>query len=197
MKNTIKNTIKAAAVASIAFTFAVGSTTAPAHAGNDLVEGVVGGFFGAAILNELQKAQQAAEQKKKRKSGGRAKADPVVKEIQSLLNQLGFPAGTADGLYGKKTKNALNGFYGEYGGEYDGKADDNELADLRLIASGTQARLSTNSPIVSEDPTLLANTSTDFKVRMFEDIPYVAQEYATMFDGDLIQTIRVDTMTYK
>ena len=43
MKNTI-NTIKAAAVASIAFTFAVGSTTAPAHAGNDLVEGVVGGF---------------------------------------------------------------------------------------------------------------------------------------------------------
>ena len=120
----------------------------------------------------------------------------MVKEIQSLLNQLGFPARHFDGLYGKKTKNALNGFYGEYGGEYDGKADDNELADLRLCFGNTGASFH-EWPIVSEDPMLLADTSTDFKVRMFEDIPYVAQEYATMFDGDLIQTIRVDTMTYK
>ena len=39
------------------------------------------------------------------------KPDATVREIQTLLNELGYPAGTADGLYGRKTGNAPYQFY--------------------------------------------------------------------------------------
>ena len=64
------------------------------------------------------------------KSKSKPKADETVRSIQKLLNELGYNAGTADGLYGRKTGNALTEFYQSIGQKYDGKADAEELAVL-------------------------------------------------------------------
>jgi peptidoglycan hydrolase-like protein with peptidoglycan-binding domain len=53
-----------------------------------------------------------------------------VAQSQRMLNQLGYNSGPVDGAYGKKTRSALEIFYSENGGSYDGKLDANEVADL-------------------------------------------------------------------
>ena len=69
----------------------------------------------------------------------RKKADETVRSIQKLLNELGYNAGTADGLYGRKTGNALTAFYNSIGLTYDGKADAEELAVLKDFAANGAA----------------------------------------------------------
>lgn len=65
----------------------------------------------------------------------------TVDSAQRMLNQLGYNAGAVDGAYGKKTRSALEAFYADTGGSYDGKLDANEVADLRAAMSkaGIQA----------------------------------------------------------
>lgn len=55
----------------------------------------------------------------------------TVDTAQRLLNQLGYNAGAFDGAYGKKTRGALEAFYADNGGSFDGKLDANEVADLK------------------------------------------------------------------
>ena len=59
----------------------------------------------------------------------------TVYSAQRMLNQLGYNAGAVDGLYGGKTKRALEEFYADNGGSYDGKLDANEVADLQVAMS--------------------------------------------------------------
>ena len=54
-----------------------------------------------------------------------------VRQAQRMLNQLGYNAGPVDGAYGKKTRSALEAFYSDKAGSYDGKLDANEVADLQ------------------------------------------------------------------
>jgi hypothetical protein len=58
-----------------------------------------------------------------------------VSPAQRLLNQLGYNAGPLDGAYGGKTRTALEKFYADIGSSYDGKLDENEVADLRSSIS--------------------------------------------------------------
>ena len=57
-------------------------------------------------------------------------ADKTTATIQRNLNLLGYNAGPVDGAYGKKTRLALEQFYKDNGGLFDGKTDDNEITDL-------------------------------------------------------------------
>ena len=57
-------------------------------------------------------------------------ADKTTATIQRNLNLLGYNAGPVDGAYGKKTRLALEQFYKDNGGLFDGKTDDNEIIDL-------------------------------------------------------------------
>jgi hypothetical protein len=59
-------------------------------------------------------------------------SSPEVKNVQYLLNQIGFNAGKEDGLYGNTTKKALVDFYASQGKIFDGSADQNEISDLIL-----------------------------------------------------------------
>ena len=59
-------------------------------------------------------------------------SSPEVKNVQYLLNQIGFNAGKEDGLYGNTTKKALVDFYASQGKTFDGSADQNEVSDLIL-----------------------------------------------------------------
>ena len=63
----------------------------------------------------------------------------TVDTAQRLLNQLGYNAGVIDGLYGGKTRRALEEFYADNGSSFDGKLDANEVADLK--AATIAARL--------------------------------------------------------
>lgn len=62
-------------------------------------------------------------------SGCQTFAGPVD-QSQRMLNQLGYNAGPVDGAYGGKTRSALEQFYADNGGTFDGKLDANEVADL-------------------------------------------------------------------
>ena len=59
-------------------------------------------------------------------------SSPEVKNVQYLLNQIGFNAGKEDGLYGNTTKKALVDFYESQGKIFDGSANQNEISDLIL-----------------------------------------------------------------
>ena len=50
-----------------------------------------------------------------------------VQTIQNLLNDLGYNAGVANGVMGRKTTNALRLFYKENGSNFDGTLDRNEI----------------------------------------------------------------------
>ena len=58
----------------------------------------------------------------------------TVDSAQRMLNQLGYNAGAVDGVYGKKTRAALEAFYADTGRSFDGKLDENEFADLKAVA---------------------------------------------------------------
>ena len=66
----------------------------------------------------------------------------TVDNAQRMLNQLGYNAGAVDGAYGKKTRSALEAFYADNGGIFDGKLDANEVADLQAVMSDRGIRFS-------------------------------------------------------
>ena len=71
----------------------------------------------------------------------------TVDNAQRMLNQLGYDAGLVDGLYGGKTKRALEAFYADNGSSYDGKLNANEIADLlaAMAERGIQAYIPLSS----------------------------------------------------
>ena len=54
----------------------------------------------------------------------------TVDTAQRYLNILGYDAGAVDGLYGNKTKRALEAFFADRGTNYDGTLDDAEIDAL-------------------------------------------------------------------
>ena len=64
----------------------------------------------------------------------------TVDSAQRMLNHLGYNAGTVDGAYGKKTRGALEAFYADNGGSFDGKLDENEISDLRKALKQNPAK---------------------------------------------------------
>ena len=57
--------------------------------------------------------------------------DPVVKEAQTILKNLGYEVGIIDGKYGRKTEGALKKFFKNLSKSYDGSLDTEELKILR------------------------------------------------------------------
>ena len=70
-----------------------------------------------------------------------AYASDSTREAQKLLNELGYNAGIIDGVYGKKTKRALNDFYSTRPGSYDGTLNGNELRLLRYAVKSSLRKL--------------------------------------------------------
>lgn len=54
-----------------------------------------------------------------------------IKEVQSALNELGYPCGTADGIAGNKTIEAIKSFQAEKGFEGSGEITDELLDELK------------------------------------------------------------------
>ena len=60
-----------------------------------------------------------------------ANSNSYVRGSQYMLNQLGYAAGTEDGIKGKNTIEALTKYYADNNKVFDGTIDDNELIDLK------------------------------------------------------------------
>ena len=57
-------------------------------------------------------------------------ANTLTTQIQIMLNELNFNAGPEDGIYGNKTKTALESFYQKNKNSFDGKLSQNEFDDI-------------------------------------------------------------------
>ena len=53
-------------------------------------------------------------------------------KAQNILTELGYEPGPVDGVWGGKTKKALNNFYQEKNKKFDGILDLNEMSDLEV-----------------------------------------------------------------
>ena len=77
-------------------------------------------------------------------------ASENVLATQKKLNELGFIAGPADGIWGNTTKNALIKYLSTKGLKFDGSLDNNEFKMLGIIIkSGYAKAVNSNSGIVT------------------------------------------------
>ena len=87
----------------------------------------------------------------------------TIDSAQRMLNQLGYNAGPVDGAYGKKTRGALEAFYADNDGSYDGKLDANEVADLQ--AEMAERGIKAYVPLSSTALKLSVLANPDFTLR--------------------------------
>lgn len=86
---------------------AIIAVTAVGRADADLGEAIVGGIIGGVIVNEATKNRQRQTKRVYRAPVNTA-ARAEAREVQTALNYFGFPAGTADGVLGRKSRAAIS-----------------------------------------------------------------------------------------
>lgn len=107
---------------------------------NDFIKGVAVGVGGKMLIDRLNRNKKKSSTRSSssaKSSGPRSTIAEVpttrdeVRDIQRMLNQLGYDAGTADGVAGKRTRTAVMSFQGTLGAPQTGKLATGELATLR------------------------------------------------------------------
>ncbi|EPX80098.1 peptidoglycan-binding domain-containing protein [Litoreibacter arenae] len=96
--------------------------------GRDFAAGIVAGVVGSAIVRNANKQKRVVRQKTYRKA---APAVPSYvrqerRDIQTSLNYFGFPAGTADGVLGRKSRAAISSYQAHMGYPATGQLTDYE-----------------------------------------------------------------------
>lgn len=121
-----------------------------AHANDDVVRGVIG-LGTAIILNEMNRNRQAqqppkAQRPRQGSSNRSVRRQPTAeelavvesrKEVQRRLNMLGFNVGTADGIYGPRTRNAIASFQSSIGHSPSGRITEEQIAILHQQTGGS------------------------------------------------------------
>ena len=92
-----------------------------------------------------------------------------VMESQKMLNQLGFNAGPADGVYGRKTKSALQSLFKYKGQTYDGNLDANELVELQRLSKLCSPLISEPEPSLDVDQLF---TTDLFSKPVYSKLPF-------------------------
>ena len=93
-----------------------GTTHVAADAGDALVGGIIGGVIGGAIVNENNKRRTRTVQTKRvYRAPAYSAARAENREVQSSLNYFGFPAGTADGVMGRRSRGAVSQYQAHLG----------------------------------------------------------------------------------
>ena len=85
--------------------------------------------------------------------------DATVQAIQRKLNELGYDAGTADGLMGRGTRSAVIAFQQDRGLAATGEADQALLLQLQRAPSRSTGNWYANDPVVQEAPSRSATTA--------------------------------------
>lgn len=89
-------------------------------------------------------------------------AENTILKAQRFLNILGYDAGAVDGLYGGKTKLALEEFYSDRNQSYDGQLDQQDI--VSLLELGFSAAAADKSPSY-ETLNVLPRRSENFDAR--------------------------------
>jgi len=85
--------------------------------------------------------------------------DATVQAIQRKLNELGYKAGTADGLMGRDTRTAIIAFQQDSGLAVTGVADQALLLQLQRAPARSTGNWYANDPVVQEAPSRSAMTA--------------------------------------
>lgn len=108
-----RNFFSATALSGLLIISSVGQVTA--DAGDALVGGIIGGVIGGAIVNEGNKRRTTTKRRtvvvQPRYSAARAEN----REVQTALNYFGFPAGSPDGVLGRRSRAAVAQYQGTLG----------------------------------------------------------------------------------
>ena len=122
----------------------------PASANDDFVKGLIGGMVGAVIVNGAN-AKPAKPQRSSSSSISSAQR-AENKEIQTALNYYGFNAGTPDGVFGGKTRQAVSQYQACLGYSITGELNSFEKQFLKnshfksLAAGNETLRLVARKP---------------------------------------------------
>jgi hypothetical protein len=131
MKKTISRTVAGCLLASV--------VVAPAAADDRVVRGLMG-LGGAIILNEMQRNNQPPPRRQQyigsAQAAKAAEARELRREVQRRLNLLGFDAGVADGVYGRRTRTAIARFQASIGRNPDGRISAEEISILYARTGG-------------------------------------------------------------
>lgn len=108
----------------------------------DFAAGIVAGVVGSAVVRNAQKKKRVVRQKTyKKKATVPSYVRQERRDIQTSLNYFGFPAGTPDGVLGRKSRAAISGYQTHMGYPATGQLTDYEKNFLlqsynRAIAGG-------------------------------------------------------------
>ena len=90
----------------------------------------------------------------------RATPDATIQAVQQRLNELGYDAGTPDGLMGRGTRSAIIAFQQDRGLAATGAADQALLLQLQRAPSRSPGSWGANDSVVQETPPRSAPTTT-------------------------------------
>ncbi len=128
-----------------------GTTQVAADAGDALVGGIIGGVIGGAIVNENNKRRTVQTKRVYRAAPVYSAARAENREVQSSLNYFGFPAGTPDGVMGRRSRGAISQYQAHLGYPVTGYLTEYEKNFLlsshsRALAGGyaTNQQIATN-----------------------------------------------------
>ena len=108
----MKTGFKSAAALS-AMLLATSTMQVQADAGDALVGGIIGGVIGGAIVNERNKKRTVTRKVYRQPAYSAERAEN--REVQTALNYFGFPAGTPDGVLGRRSRTAVSQYQGTLG----------------------------------------------------------------------------------
>lgn len=108
----MKTGLRSAAALS-AMLLATSTMQVQADAGDALVGGIIGGVIGGAIVNERNKKRTVTRKVYRKPVYSAARAEN--REVQTALNYFGFPAGTPDGVLGRRSRTAVSQYQGTLG----------------------------------------------------------------------------------
>ncbi|MBT8408632.1 MAG: peptidoglycan-binding protein [Alphaproteobacteria bacterium] len=90
-----------------------GTGQVAADAGDALVGGIIGGVIGGAIVNENNKRRTTTKRVYRAPVYSAQRAEN--REVQTSLNYFGFPAGTPDGVLGRRSRAAISQYQAHLG----------------------------------------------------------------------------------
>jgi peptidoglycan hydrolase-like protein with peptidoglycan-binding domain len=150
---------------------------------------------GLRALSEAEKAlrkQQASPPPRQSETNNRQHAPKPkmarsqIREIQSLLSEAGYNPGPADGLMGRRTRNAIIAYERDTGRSATGQPSRQLLSDLRSTTSRTKRQTATGATRPSFD-CARASTATEHAICGSTDLAEldraVARNYAVALDG--------------
>lgn len=158
-----RNGIAAIVAASLAI------TTPAAWADSNIGAFAVGAAVGALINNQVNKNKQQQQQQRattQRSSSANSFQRQQNRQVQSALNEFGFPAGAVDGQLGQRSRAAISNYQSYMGYQPTGYLDDFQRQNLlsahqKLQAGGGAAY-----------PQVVANEGVQGLLKAFNDPTY-------------------------